>query len=173
MLPQVDLLLIHHPTSPLCNSSDQIALTWAAMQDALAKNLSRAIGVSNFKRTDLDALMAATTTTVTPAVNQIMLHIDSVDKDTIAWCLAHGVTVEAYSPLGHPDSGGAPVYNLTKVVQIAKAHKVTGAQVALRWLVQQGFPFVTASGTTEYNKEDLDVFSFELTDTEMDTLNNL
>lgn len=32
MLSQVDLLLIHHPTSPLCNSSDQIALTWAAMQ---------------------------------------------------------------------------------------------------------------------------------------------
>lgn len=81
--------------------------------------------------------------------------------------------VEAYSPLGHPNGGGKPVYEIPEVVKIANAHNVSGAQVAFRWLVQQRFPFVTASGTTEYDVEDLDLFSFSLTAAEMASLTEL
>lgn len=51
-----------------------------------------------------------------------------------------------------------------------QAHNVTGAQVALRWLVQSGHPFVTASGLTNYDAEDLDIFSWTLSEADMQTL---
>ena len=44
------------------------------------------------------------------------------------------------------------------------------AQVALRWLVQSGHPFVTASGLTNYDAEDLDIFSWTLSEADMQTL---
>jgi diketogulonate reductase-like aldo/keto reductase len=168
--PQVDLLLIHHPNSPTCNSTDQISLTWEAMQGALAQGLTRSIGVSNFKTSDLTALAAAPTTKITPAVNQILLHVGVVDTVTIAYCEERGIVVMAYSPLGHPDGGGQPVYELPAVLKIATAHNVTGAQVALKWSVQHGYPYVTASPTLEYDREDLDLFRFNLTAAEMATL---
>jgi len=171
MLKQVDLLLIHHPTRPACNSTQQITVTWLAMEAALAQGLTRSIGVSNFKPADLDALLAAPTTRVTPAVNQILLHIGAVDTDTISYCNGKGINVMAYSPLGHPDGGGQPVYDLPAVQKVAAAHNVTGAQVALKWVVQHGWPFVTASPTLQYDREDLAVTTLRnLTAAEMATL---
>merc|ERR1711871_465249 len=87
------------------------------------------------------------------------------DLDTLAKCREKGITYSAYSPLGglsHID-----VMHDADVVQIAKRHGVSAAQVALRWVVQQGVVAVTASMQEKYDVEDLHVFSFELTDTEM------
>jgi diketogulonate reductase-like aldo/keto reductase len=47
---------------------------------------------------------------------------------------------------------------------------VAPAQVALKWLVQQNITVVTAADNAKYIKEDIDVFSFELTPVEMATL---
>ena len=62
------------------------------------------------------------------------------------------------------------MYDLPAVLKIAAAHNVTGAQVALRWLVQSGHPFVTASGLTAYDVEDLQIYNWSLTQSEMKTL---
>ena len=56
------------------------------------------------------------------------------------------------------------------VIAIGKAHGVSAAQVAPRWLVQQNITVVTAADKLEYIKEDIDLFSFSLTDMEMQTL---
>ena len=56
------------------------------------------------------------------------------------------------------------------VVAIGKAHSVSAAQVAFRWLIQQDILAVTAAHIPEYIAEDLNVFSFELTAAEMATL---
>ena len=56
------------------------------------------------------------------------------------------------------------------VIAIGKAHGVSAAQVALRWLVQQNITVVTAADKLEYIKEDIDLFSFSLTEMEMQTL---
>ena len=53
------------------------------------------------------------------------------------------------------------------VVRIAKARGVSAAQVALRWVVQQGVVAVTASMERSYDVEDLHVFGFELSAAEM------
>ena len=47
-------------------------------------------------------------------------------------------------------------------------HNVSGAQIALKWLVQQGISAVTAVHRPEYVAEDLDLWSWgELSDREM------
>ena len=164
---QLDLVLIHTPSK--CSSAD-IAATWAGMQSAKRQNLTRAIGVSNFKPAALEALAKAPSTTVVPAVNQILLHVGNVDNATIQYCTARKITVEAYSPLGHPNGGGKAVYLMPEVVAIAKAHKKSGAQIALKYIVQRGHTLVTASGLSSYDQEDLDMWSFTLTDEDMATL---
>ena len=47
---------------------------------------------------------------------------------------------------------------------------MSGAQVALRWLIQQGITVVTAASKASYIAEDIDVFNFQLTDAEMKEL---
>lgn len=56
------------------------------------------------------------------------------------------------------------------VIGIGKAHNVSAAQVALRWLVQQNISFVTAANNPAYQQEDMDVFGFELSEQEMASL---
>ena len=93
MLDKVDLLLIHTPHPPACNSSSEIATTWVGMEAALKANMTAAIGVSNFNAAQLEALAAAPAVTEVPSVNQILLHVGQVDVDTIAYCTkAHIVT---------------------------------------------------------------------------------
>jgi diketogulonate reductase-like aldo/keto reductase len=55
----------------------------------------------------------------------------------------------------------------------AQSHASGFSQVALKWLVQQGYPYVTASPTLEYDREDLDLFDWNITATEMATLNSI
>ena len=57
MIKQIDLLLIHSPSHPTCNSSDQIALTWEAMQVGTATTTTTA--------TTTSATTAATSTVIT------------------------------------------------------------------------------------------------------------
>ena len=78
---------------------------------------------------------------------------------------------QAYSPLGHGTNTTAPpVLLLPEVQAVAQAHNVTPAQVAFRFLTQQGHPLVTASGSQTYDTEDLDSLGFNLTAVEITTL---
>jgi 2,5-diketo-D-gluconate reductase B len=79
---------------------------------------------------------------------------------------ATGTVFQAYSPLGH----GKAMKNAA-VVKIAADHKVSTAQVALAWIVQQGHALVTSSNDLDYDKEDLAVADVKLTDAEIRELN--
>ena len=54
---QVDLVLLHAP----CDSDTKNANLWKGMDQALALNLTRAIGVSNYPKKQLGALLAVAT----------------------------------------------------------------------------------------------------------------
>ena len=146
-LPQVDLVLIHRPTAypghpEQCQNAAQRAATWQGLEQALKAGKTRAIGVSNFNDTELGALLE--TAKVPPAVNQCQLSVGSHDDATIDFCRAHGITYEAYSPLrGNEMSQQA-------VKKIAATHGKSGAQVILRWIVQQGHILATSADNTEY-----------------------
>lgn len=161
-LPSVDLMLIHFP----CRRTDQTKAVWGALQKAHAAGLTRAIGVSNFEKADLDAALSLGG--VPPAVNQCAMAIGSHDDGTIAYGKAHNVTYEAYSPLRHVDLKDP------RITSIAAAHQVTTAQIALKWIWQQDVLIATSPGeNADYIKEDLTLGSFTLAEDEMAALSNI
>jgi 2,5-diketo-D-gluconate reductase B len=159
----VDLVLIHEPTAQ-CKNSAQRADTYRGLLQGLQLGLTRAVGVSNF-----DSAQMADCLAVGPvAVNQCSMHVGRHDDVSIRFAQAHNITYEAYSPLGGPDLHGKSVLTYPAVVAIAKAHNVSGAQVAMRWVLQQGVAVVTATGNAEYIVEDLAApAAFTLTASEM------
>lgn len=163
----LDLVLIHAPIGFDC------AATWRAMEPFVKNGKVKSIGVSNFKQKHLAAILK--TATVPIAVNQIEHNVFSHDDDTVAYCRANNITVEAYSPLGSParHKSGPSIFNSSTIAEIAKAHNVSAPQVALRWVVQAGHVMTVLSESVDYDVEDADLFSFELSDAEMDTLNKL
>jgi len=179
----VDLVLIHSPGygtapvgqpvgcwghQPCCMNASQLQDTWRGLETALAKNLTKAIGVSNFRTEHLEDV-AATAKTL-PAVNQCQMYVGSHDDDAIARCKEQGIVYEAYSPLG-PWHRPKTVLTDKTVAAIAKVHNVSSAVVGMRWIVQQNLTIVTATADAAYDIEDLDaVFSFALTAAEMDAL---
>ena len=133
--------------------------------------------MSNFGAALLRELLADATLAV-PAVNQCSHAVGSHnathmpaqggDDATAAFCKEKGILYSAYSPMG--GLSGTDVFNMPEVIAIGKAHNVSGSQVALRWLVQQGIAVVTAAHNPAYIAQDRDVFGFELTAAEMATL---
>ena len=169
-LPQVDLMLLHWP----CSTMADTIKTYRALEQFQLAGKAKAIGISNFNSSAIDALYAAGLR-VEPAVNQcgfsIGGHNESAfgrDDATLARCKEKGITYSAYSPLGglsHVD-----VLHDPRVLQVAAAHKKSAAQVALRWVIQQEVVAVTASTKITHLESDLQVFDFSLTTAEMELL---
>lgn len=123
----VDMYLIHWPFPAV----DLYKETWKALLKLQEEGAIRVAGVSNFLPEHLQAVIDDSGET--PTVNQIEVHPRFSQPDNLAFCKAHGITVEAYSPLGHgKDIESEPV------VSAAEAHNVTPAQVVLRWHMQEG-----------------------------------
>jgi len=161
-LDYVDLMLVHWP----CTTVDESVATYKAVEKMIEDKTARAIGVSNFNSTIFPEFLSKVS--IKPAVNQCQMSIGDHDDDTIKFCKVNNITYQAYSPLGglsHVD-----VLHDPDVKKIAENYSVSPAQVALRWVAQYGCIFVTAATKKDYLVEDLDIFSFELTDDEMDLL---
>jgi diketogulonate reductase-like aldo/keto reductase len=160
-LPFVDLLLLHWP----CGTVAQTVAAYRELEPFVRSGQARAIGVSNMNATLLDAIAADARARrqpdgIVPAVNQVGFsigaHNDSVfgsDAATFARCRALGIHYQAYSPLG--GLSGIDVLHAPAVEAVAAAHNTSTATVALRWVVQQGLPFVTSSTDAGYDLEDL------------------
>jgi diketogulonate reductase-like aldo/keto reductase len=153
----VDLYLIHWPNPRVGKYID----TWRAMIELRDRGLVRSIGVSNFTEELLGRLIDETG--VTPAVNQIELHPYFPQAQMRAFHAASGIVTEAWSPLGK----GSGVRTEPAIVAVATAHGVTPAQVVLRWHVQLGSVPIPKSGDPARQKENLDIFGFELSADEM------
>ncbi|MCU1414595.1 MAG: aldo/keto reductase [Microbacteriaceae bacterium] len=153
----LDLYLIHWPNP----SVGKYVEAWQALVDAREAGLVRSIGVSNFTEAHLAEIIRETG--VTPAVNQIELHPYFPQTELRAVNAALGILTEAWSPLG---KGNAP-YEELPVVQAARAHGVTPAQVILRWHVQIGSVPIPKSATPSRQAQNLDVFGFELSESEV------
>jgi len=159
----IDLMLIHFPRG---NCSE----AWEVLEDFHARGVLKAIGVSNFRRSDFESLLK--TAKVVPAVNQIQHNILEHDDDTIAFCQANNITVEAYSPLGRAGHSGDIAGN--KAIQgVAAKHGVSVYQVALKWILQHGHMLTFQSTSAEHQQQDADLFSFSLSDAEMSMLDGL
>jgi diketogulonate reductase-like aldo/keto reductase len=153
----VDLLLLHFPVTGLRQKS------WPILEQLQTSNKVLSIGVSNYTIRHLEEMK--TYAKVTPAVNQIELHLFLQQPDLIKYCQDNQIVVEAYSPLAHAKQMDNPAIN-----EIAKRRGKTYAQIMLRWCVQLGLVVLPKSVTPERIKENFAIFDFELTADDMKLL---
>lgn len=152
----IDLLLIHQPYGDYYG-------TYRAMEDALKAGKVRAIGVSNFQAGRFIDL--ALHTDIKPAINQLQCNVQ-VQQTDIRPCLNdYDTKMMAWGPLGGQGTSGITDNEL--LMQIGEKYKKTAAQVALRWLTQQGIVAIPKSTHIERMKQNLDIFDFRLADDEM------
>jgi len=159
----IDLLLIHAPIG----LPGACPKTWKVLEDFVSQGKLRSIGVSNFNQKQMQKIMDIATVPI--AVNQIEYNVFSHNEETIAFCDANNITVEAWSPLNGAH-GGKSVFKDETVLRMAAAHNVSAAQVAMRWIVQRGHHLTVLTSNPEHQANDADLFAFELAEDEMDTL---
>ncbi|MCM2674600.1 aldo/keto reductase [Alkalicoccobacillus plakortidis] len=162
-LDYVDLYLIHWPT-PMY---DTYVDTYKAMETLYKEGRVKAIGVCNFEIEHLQRLLDECE--IVPVLNQIECHPYLAQNELKDFCAKHNIFVEAWSPLMQ----GGDVLTDSTVVEIAKAHEKTPAQVVLRWHLQNDSIVIPKSVTPSRIEENFDVFDFSLTDEEQQKLNAL
>ncbi|MEU9950769.1 aldo/keto reductase [Streptomyces sp. NPDC047939] len=156
-LDHVDLYLIHWPLPRV----DLYVDTWRALIRLREDGLVRSIGVSNFTADQLARLEEETG--VLPAVNQVEMHPRLPQEELRAVHAAKGIVTESWSPLGR----GRDLTADPAVVAAAGAHGVTPGQVVLRWHTQLGAVPIPKSADPGRQRENLDLFGFELTPDEL------
>lgn len=152
-LDYVDMYMLHWPTPFNWRSGE----TWKAFDEFRAEGRVRTLGVCNFLPEHLERLHKETGEY--PAVNQIELHPTWQQREVVAYCKAHNIAVEAYSPMarGADLNAGDGV-----IARIAEAHGVTEAQVILRWHIENGTIIIPKSVHADRQRQNLDLFGFVL-----------
>lgn len=158
-----DLFLLHWPNP----KQDKYVEAWRALIQAKENGWIRSIGVSNFMPEHLDRLIEETGET--PVINQIELHPYFSQVEQRQADKERGIVTEAWSPL----SRSRTVTHDETIAELARQKGKTVSQVILRWHVQLGVIPLPRSSSELHQKENLDVFNFELTEGEMETLNAL
>ena len=167
-LEYLDLYLIHWPAA-IGTTKDwekENADTWRAMEKLYEEGRIKAIGVSNFLIHHLKALLR--TANVKMTVNQIEFHPGMMQKETTDFCKQNDILVEAWSPLGT----GKMLGNET-LKEIAARYDKTVAQLCIRWCLQNDVLPLPKSVTTSRIKENAQVFDFEISPFDMQTINDM
>lgn len=157
-LAQVDLTLIHWPTR---DASPTIAESMQALYQAQQMGLTKAIGISNFTieqmKQAIDAVGAQNI-----ASQQIEIHPFLQNEKVAAFAASQGIPVTAYMPLAY-----GKVLTDAVITQIAQAHGVSAAQVALAWSLQKGYTVIPSSTKRENLASNLNALKIVLSDAEM------
>ena len=154
----VDLLMFHWPVT------DCFETTWRVISEEYEKGTARSIGVANCHPHHVKKLLNCG---LRPMLNQFEVHPLFTQKDLIKFNQDNGILVESYTPIARMD---ARLFRLPALNKIARNHGKSAVQVVLRWHVQQGLVPIFRSKNMQRIKENLDVFDFELSDVEMNTI---
>lgn len=143
-LDYIDLLYVHQPVGDFVGA-------WKDMEKAVAAGKVRALGISNFDANDevFNRIMEAAT--IKPAVLQMECHPYAQRLAVREKAKTHNIQVECWFPLGGAMSNGALLKDPT-IMEIAKAHGKTAAQVILRWHIQEGFSVIPGASNPDYIK---------------------
>lgn len=155
----LDLLLIHWP-------QEKSAETWRAMEYLYNQGKIRAIGVSNFHKQHLEKLIK--TCTVKPMINQLERHPYLNQTELKDYCSSLGIIVQAWSPLAKGE-----IFKDTLLIEISKQYNKSISQIVLRWQIQTGWLSVVKASSYERMAENRAVFDFELTNEDIEKINNL
>lgn len=157
-LDYVDLYLIHWPVPERQES-------YRVLEMLNKDGMTKSIGVSNFTIDHLEALLQSTN--ITPAVNQVEFNPFLYQKELHEYCVSKNIALEAYSPLTR-----AHELDNTALLNLAQKYNKTSAQIMLRWAVQHNIIVIPKSGNPDRIRENADIFDFELSKEDIDTMDN-
>ena len=161
----IDLLYVHQPIGDFVGA-------WRDMEKAVAMGKVRALGISNFDASDEVFNKIMNESKVKPAVLQIECHPYAQRLAIREKVKPYGIHITCWFPLGGAMSKGALLKDPT-IMNIAKTHEKTPAQVILRWHIQEGFSVIPGASNPDYIRENIKIFDFELTDEEMKQMRSL
>lgn len=160
-LDYIDLMLIHEP------GGDEPEI-YRAMESALRAGKLRAIGVSNFLADRYSALLSRCE--IVPAVNQMETHVFRQQRELRRLEAQHGTAHESWSPLACGRNG---IFRHPTLVEIARELNATPAQVALRFLTQQGIIAIPKTTHPDRMRENLASLRLSLSPHHLATLTAL
>ncbi len=157
----VDLLLVHQPFGDYYG-------TYRAMQKAYAAGKTRAVGLSNFydgRFVDLVENME-----VKPAVVQLETHVFCQQRPMRELAASYGTRIMAWSPLAQGRDG---FFTNATLAAIGAKYGKTNAQVALKFLMQEGIIAIPKTTRKDRMASNFDVDDFELSDADMDAVRGM
>ncbi len=157
----VDLYLIHWPSNQKITDE-----TWLTLNDIYSDQKSRAIGVSNFSVSQLAHLKSVSDEI--PEVNQVRFNPFNWSSELLDYCKSEGIAVTAYSPLNEGKGLDDEL-----LVQIGDTYNKSSAQIMLRWALQKGTGIIPKSSKIDRLRENLDIFDFKLSRSEMTEIDNI
>ncbi|MEM8764858.1 MAG: aldo/keto reductase [Bacteroidota bacterium] len=156
----VDLYLIHWPVRSKYKD------TYHAMEEIYKSGLAKAIGVCNFGIDQLKDVMEHSD--IIPAVNQVEIHPHHSQSKLLDFARRHEIQLEAWRPIMMGE-----VLNIPELVEIGNKYDKSPVHISLRWSLQRGVAVIPKSVTTQRIKENINIFDFELSKSEMDVINGL
>ena len=160
-LDYLDLYLIHQPFGDVYGS-------WRAMEELYGDGRIKAIGVSNFYPDRIMDLIVHNK--VVPAVNQIETHPFHQQIETQKFLQEQGVQIQSWGPFAE---GKNNLFENNVLKGIGEKYNRSIAQVVLRWLIQRNIVVIPKSVRKERIIENFNVFDFELTNEDMETIATL
>lgn len=160
-LDYLDLYLLHKPYG-------NYYAAWRAVERLYKEGRIRAIGVTSFPDERLLDLMLHNE--IRPAVNQIETNPFFQQKVSNAFLSKEGIQHEAWAPFAEGKGG---IFEHSVLEAIARRHGKSVGQVILRWLNQRNVVVIPKTVRKERMIENLDIFDFTLSDTEMSAIATL
>lgn len=161
-LDYVDLYLVHWPIK------DKYVSVWNQMEKIYQTGKARAVGVSNYQQNHLQEILNLKS--LVPAVNQIELHPYMTQQPMVDFAAQHNIKIESWSPLCANKNNLLEEQSLK---EIGEKYSKTAAQVVLRWNIERGLIVILKSSNPARQLENISIFDFELTDQDMQTINQL
>lgn len=161
-LEYVDLLQFHWPVTDLYLD------TWREMEMLYEEGYVKHLGVANCHQHHLEEIFKICKHR--PEVGQFEIHPLFTQKPLIQYYKDNGIVVEAYTPIARYDDR---LVRLPLLKKLEQKYNKTFVQIILRWHIQNGCIPLVRSLTPEHQKENFDIFDFELSEEDMKSIDSI
>lgn len=160
----IDLMLIHQP------GADDEGV-YKAMEYAVNDGRLRSIGISNYyTREQVDEVLSFAA--IVPAVIQNENHLYYQNTELQEYVRQYGIVIESWYPFGGRGHTSES-FNNEVILELGEKYRKSSAQIILRWHMQAGFIAIPGSSNPDHIAENYDIFDFELTQEEMQSIRDL